>query len=427
MILLSAVEDAAQVLRGKIIRTPTVYSPTFSRLCGSEVYLKLENLQETGSFKLRGATFKLQSSMGQIGPKGVVAASAGNHAQGVALAARRAGVPSVIVMPEWSSITKQEATRNYGGEVLIHGRSLEESIGKARELAAEGRTFVHPFDDPFIVTGQGTIGLEIFQDLEDVDVIVSSIGGGGLVSGIASVARAVRPGTRVVGVQSESCPSAYLAIREERPVRVEARKSIADGISVKQVGDLNFSIIREAVDDVVLVDEDLISSAVVMLLERKKILAEGAGAAPLAALLGGLVPVRAGGKTVLVISGGNVDSPLVERIIRRELFRNSRIMRFSVAIEDMPGTLSRLLSLIAALKANVLHIFHDRAGRDLPIQLSRVELELETRGPKHVEEIARKLTEAGYDLLARSHLPYRCRPQDPGGGRPGPCGPMGKV
>lgn len=410
MIPLNAVEDAARVLRGRIIRTPVVYSPTFSKLCGSEVFLKLENLQETGSFKLRGATYKLQSSMGQIGPKGVVAASAGNHAQGVALSARRSGIPAVIVMPEWSSITKQEATRNYGGEVLIHGQSLEEGIVKAQELVAEGRTFIHPFDDPFIVTGQGTIGLEIFQDLEDVDVIVSSIGGGGLISGIASVAKAIRPSTKVIGVQSESCPSAYLSIREGKPVRVEARKSIADGIAVKQVGELNFSIIREAVDDVVLVDEDLISSAVVMLLERKKILAEGAGAAPLAALLEGLIPVKEGGKTVLVISGGNVDSPLVERIMRRELFRNGRIMRFSVAIEDIPGALSRLLSLIAALKANVLHIFHDRSGRDLPIQLSRVELELETRGPKHAEEVAQKLMEAGYNLLARSHRPYQSWP-----------------
>jgi threonine dehydratase len=408
MIPLSAIENAAQVLRGKIIRTPIVYSPTFSKLYGAEVYLKLENLQETGSFKLRGATFKLESSMGRIGRNGVVAASAGNHAQGVALAAKRAGVPAVIIMPEWSSLTKQEATRNYGGEVLIHGQSLEEGIGKARELVADGRTLIHPFDDPFIVTGQGTIGLEIFEDLGDVDVIVASIGGGGLISGIASAAKAIRPRTKVIGVQTESCPSAYLSMREGKPVRVDARKSIADGIAVKQIGELNFSIIREAVDDVVLVNEDQISRAVVMLLERKKILAEGAGAAPLAAFLGGMIPVNQGAKAVIVISGGNVDSPLVERIIRRELFRNGRIMRFSVALEDMPGSLSRLLFLIAGLKANVLHIFHDRSGRDLPIHLSRVELELETRGPEHVEQVARELKEAGYSVLARSHRPFEC-------------------
>ncbi len=408
MIPLSAIENAAQVLRGKIIRTPIVYSPTFSKLYGAEVYLKLENLQETGSFKLRGATFKLESSMGQIGRNGVVAASAGNHAQGVALAAKRAGVPAVIIMPEWSSLTKQEATRNYGGKVLIHGQSLEEGIGKARELVADGRTLIHPFDDPFIVTGQGTIGLEIFQDLGDVDVIVASIGGGGLISGIASAAKAIRPRTKVIGVQTDSCPSAYLSMREGKPVRVDAKKSIADGIAVKQIGELNFSIIREAVDDVVLVDEDQISRAVVMLLERKKILAEGAGAAPLAAFLGGMIPVNQGAKAVIVISGGNVDSPLVERIIRRELFRNGRIMRFSVALEDMPGSLSRLLFLIAGLKANVLHIFHDRSGMDLPIHLSRVELELETRGPAHVEQVAHELKGAGYSLLARSHRPFEC-------------------
>ncbi|NLI81708.1 MAG: threonine ammonia-lyase [Deltaproteobacteria bacterium] len=407
MIPLSEIRRAAGILQGKIIRTPLVYSPTFSKLCGSQVYLKLENLQETGSFKLRGATFKIQSSLGRLGPAGVVAASAGNHAQGVALAAGRAGIEATIVMPEWASITKQEATRGYGGKVIVYGKSLEESLTRAKELAAEGRTFIHPFDDPLIVAGQGTIGLEIFEDLPRTDVIVASIGGGGLISGIACAAGALCPAARIIGVQTALCPSAHLSVREGKRIRVDAGRSIADGISVKQLGELNFPIIRESVHRVVLVDEEDISMAMVMLLERKKLLAEGAGAAPVAALLRGALPLPSGSVVVLVISGGNVDSPLVDRIIRRELVRNGRIMRFTVHLEDDPGCLARLLSLVSQRRANVLQIVHDRSGRDLPIYLSRVELELETRGPDHAADIALALKNAGYELLDRSSVPYR--------------------
>lgn len=406
MIPLAEIQKAATVLDGKIIRTPLVYSPTFSKMCRSRVYLKLENLQETGSFKLRGATYKIQSSLGQLGKRGVVAASAGNHAQGVALAAGRAGVPATIVMPGWSSITKQEATRGYGGQVFIHGQSLEECISRAQELAAEGRTFIHPFDDLSIIAGQGTIALEILEDLAETDVIVASIGGGGLISGIACGAKAIRPQTRIIGVQTASCPSAYMSIRKNERIHVDAGKSIADGIAVKQLGVLNYTIIRENIDSVVLVQEDDICRAMVMLLERKKLLAEGAGAAPVAALLSGVLALPSGSRVVLVISGGNVDSPLVDRIIRRDLFRDGRIMRFSVCLEDDPGSLARLLSLVADSRANILHIFHDRSGKDLPIYLSRVELELETRGPDHVKSIAFALKEAGYDIFIRSHRAF---------------------
>ncbi len=398
MISLAKIRKAATVLKGKVIRTPLIYSPTFSGISGAEVYLKLENLQGTGSFKLRGATFKIQSCLKRIGREGVVAASAGNHAQGVALAAKRAGLPATIVMPEWASISKQEATKGYGGHVILAGQSVGDSITKALELAETGMTFIHPFDDPDIITGQGTIGLEILEDLGDTDMIFVPVGGGGLISGIASAAKAIKPGVRIIGVQAAACPGAYRACEQDRPIRVDAEKSIADGIAVKQVGDLTFPIIREKVEKIVLVQEDEIARAILMLLERKRILAEGAGSVSLAALLGSSVKIQKGRKVVLVISGGNVDSPLLDRIIRQGLFRNGRIMRISVCLEDTPGSLARFLSVIARLQANVLNIYHARSERDLPIHLSRVELELETRGPDHIREISQELENAGYHI-----------------------------
>jgi threonine dehydratase len=398
MITLSDIHKAIHVLKGKVIRTPLIYSPTFSSMSGTEVYLKLENLQATGSFKLRGATFKIQSHLNRIGPQGVVAASAGNHAQGVALAAKRAGLPATIVMPEWASITKQEATKGYGGHVLLEGQSIGDAINKACELAEEGRTFIHPFDDPDIIAGQGTIGIEILEDLPDTDIILAPIGGGGLVSGIAIAAKAVRSEVHIIGVQTEACPGAYQARENGRPSRVDAKKSIDDGIAVKQVGDLTFPIIQEKVDEIVLVKEEEIAEAILMLLERKRILAEGAGACPLAALLGGYVKLNKGQKAVLVISGGNVDSHLLDRVIRKGLFCHGRIMRISVCLEDVPGSLARLLHIIAQIKANVLNIYHARSERDLAIHLSRVELELETRGQDHIREILDELENAGYEV-----------------------------
>lgn len=397
-ISLERIREAAAVIEEKVIRTPLVHSPTFSKLSGAQVFLKLENLQKTGSFKLRGASYKLAVRRSEIGPAGVVAASAGNHAQGVALAARRAGLPAVIVMPEWASITKQKATEGYGGKVLLEGHSIGESIEKARQLALEGRTFIHPFDDPDIICGQGTIGLEILEDLPEPDAIVVPIGGGGLISGIAVGVKALSPRTQVIGVQAEACPSALAARKAGEALKVEARRSIADGIVVKQVGGLNVPILNRLVDDVRLVNEDEIADALLMLLERKRILAEGAAAVGVAALLQSRLCIPPAARIAVVISGGNVDIPLLDRIIRQGLFRNGRVMRFIICLDDVPGTLSRLLGLIAGLKANVLHIHHDRGSGQLPIHLSRVELEIETRGPEHIGEIAEKLRENGYSI-----------------------------
>ena len=401
MISVENVQQAAKMIKGKVIRTPLVYSPSLSKIFEGEIYLKLENLQTTGSFKIRGATYTILTHKDEIGHGGVVAASAGNHAQGVALAARRALIPATIVMPEWASITKQEATRGYGGEVVIEGQSLKECVKKAEQMALEGKTFIHPFDDPDIIVGQGTMGLEILEDLKETDMILVPIGGGGIISGIASTVKSIRPGIKVIGVQSAACPSAYESYRSGKITSVDSYHSIADGISVKQVGNLNFDIIKKCVDDVVLVEEDQIAAAILLLLERKKILAEGAGAVPLAALLNGSVTVPRGSRVVLLISGGNMDSSLLGRILSQGLLKNDRIMRIRVRLTDAPGSLVQLLDLISGLKANVLHVYHDRCARDLPIYVTRVDLELETRGPEHVEKIARKLKKAGYEMDLR--------------------------
>ena len=401
MISIENVRQAAEMIKGKVIRTPLVHSPSLSRMFGAEIYLKLENLQKTGSFKIRGATYSILLNQQKTGPNGVIAASAGNHAQGVALAAKQALIPATIVMPEWASISKQEATRSYGGHVIIAGQSLGESLKKAEEMAQDGKRFIHPFDDPDIMSGQGTIGLEILEDLKETDMILVPIGGGGIISGIASAIKSIKPDVHVIGVQSAACPSAYESCRQGRITRVDAKQSIADGISVKQVGKMNFEIIKKTVDDVVLVEEDQIAAAVLLLLERKKILAEGAGAVSLAALLSGLVTIPQGSKVVLLISGGNVDSPLLGRIITQGLLKNNRIMRIRVRLDDTPGSLAKLLALISDLKANVLHIFHDRNVKDLPIYITRVDLELETRGYDHVDEIVRGLNAAGYALELR--------------------------
>ncbi len=403
MVQLTEIQKAAKAIQSSILRTPLIYSPTFSRLAKAEVYLKLENLQRGGSFKMRGATYKILSNLDRIRDKGVVAASIGNHAQGVALAARAAGIPATIVMPVWASIAKQEATKGYGAELILQGESLAESLAAARKLAAEtGRTFIHPYDDLEVITGQGTIGLEILDDLPDVDLILVPVGGGGLIGGIAAAVKALRPAVRVVGVQAAACPSAREALKAGRPVSledVEEKGSLADAIMVTRVGDAAFPLLRDLVNEIVVVSEDQIASAILLLLERKRVLAEGAGAAPLAALLSGDFRVPEGSKVALVISGGNMDGLLLDRVIHHGLRQEGRLMRFSVSLEDVPGSLAGLLNLVSGHQANVVHIHHARNERGLPINLTRVDLELETRGQSHAAAIADALKDAGYRIV----------------------------
>ncbi len=398
MISIDRFNQARQILAGRILRTPLLYSAFLSRLLGGEIYLKLENLQKTGSFKIRGATCKIINKRKEIKSNGVVAASAGNHAQGVALAAGEAGVKATIVMPEWASISKQEATRAYGGELILFGRSIQESLAKAKELSQSGRMFIHPFDDEDVLIGQGTVALEIFEEVDNLKMIVVPVGGGGLIAGIAAAAKTLCPKVKIVGAQAAGCPAAYQALRDGKIRTCPAAVSIADGISVRKIGKQPFAVLRQWVQQIALATEEQIASAILMLLEKEKVLAEGAGAVVLAVLLGKAVrpPVR--GKTVLIISGGNVDSPLLDRILRKGLVEHGRVMRLWVYLEDFPGSLARLLTRLADLKANVLNIRHSRNIRHASLYLSRVELELETRGRSHLEQIAAELKQSGYTV-----------------------------
>ena len=398
-IALSHIAEAAERLRGDIIATPLVSSPALSRMFDGQIHLKMENLQKTGSFKARGAMNLVKKQRARIPERGVVAASAGNHAQGVALAARQAGVPATIVMPLGASLSKQEATRTYGGKVLLEGRNVSESLTAARELARDGRLFIHPFDDPDIIAGQGTVALEIVEALPDIDRVIVPVGGGGLIAGIAVALRQLKPRVTITGVQAEVCPSAVEALRHGVVTEVPGGVSIADGIAVRQTGVAPFEIIREVVDDIVLVQEEHIAAAILLLMERKKVVAEGAGAVALAALMSRAVVLHPGEKTVLLISGGNLDSPLLGRIISKGLIQSGRIMRVGVMLEDVPGALAGLLKCIADGNANVLHIHHYRSRRDFPINVTAVELELETRGEGHSAALQAALREAGYTLM----------------------------
>ncbi len=398
MVHLEAIQRAAEWLKDFAIKTPLIYSNYFSHRFDAHVYLKLENLQKTGSFKFRGAYHKLAKIRDALPPEGVVAASAGNHAQGLAHAAQLMGISASIVMPEWASISKQVATRSYGGRVIISGKSLAESLAQARHLEDEGKTFIHPFDDEDIIAGQGTIGLEIVAQLPEVETILVPVGGGGLIAGISTAVKSLRPQTSIIGVEAAACASARAARKLGKPIVVPAEYSIADGISVKEVGQLPFAIMQRFVDDLLTVEEEEIAAAVLELLERKKVLAEGSGAVPLAALLGEQLVSLSGKVLVLVISGGNVDTHLLGRILRQGLFKSNRIMKFSVQLRDVPGALADLLEVVASCLGNILHVSHDRLGRQLPVGLSRVELEVETRGSAHIEELLEALNNRGYSV-----------------------------
>jgi threonine dehydratase len=398
MVSLADIRAAEQRISGHVIRTPLVYSPAISAITGARVYLKLETLQKAGSFKVRGATNKILVNIPAVRKYGVVAASAGNHAQGVAVAAHSAGITATIVMPSWASISKQEATRGYGATIVMHGSTLEESIGRAGELAREGRIFIHPYDDDDVIAGQGTVGLEILDDLPGSDMIIVPVGGGGLIAGIATAVKAINAEIRIIGVQAAACPSASGAIGAGSPVRVTARPTIADGIRVAECGVRTFPVIRDLVDQIVPVSEEEIADAMLLLLERKHVVAEGAGAAPLAALLNGSIIILPASTVVLVISGGNVDSAQLFRIVRQAMARQGRILRLSVLLDDRPGALAELLSVIALQGGNILHIDHTQGEGDVPVMMARVEIELETRGREHAGAIREAIGTAGYLL-----------------------------
>lgn len=395
MIHLSDIQAAATRLQGQLLRTPCVASRTLSDITGAEVFLKFENLQFTASFKERGACNKLAQLTEEERQRGVIAMSAGNHAQGVAYHAQRLGLRAVIVMPRFTPGVKVERTRGFGAEIVLHGDTLEEARAHALLLAEQQKlVFVHPYDDADIAAGQGTVALEMLEDVPELDTLVVAIGGGGLMAGMATVARALKPGMELIGVQSTRFPSMVNAIKGTH--YPQGSSSIAEGIAVGTPGKIPQAIIERLVNDLVLVDEGDIEQAIVMLLEVEKTLVEGAGAAGLAALL--KYPERFKGKKVgLVLSGGNIDPLLLAAIIERGMVRAGRLARIRVSARDIPGSLAKITTTVAAAGANIDEVHHQRAFTTLAAQSVEVELVIQTRGHQHVQEVLAELLQAGFE------------------------------
>ncbi len=387
---------AKSVIEKYAHKTPLDYTATLSRITGASVYLKCENLQKTGSFKVRGALYKVYKVKDKA--KGVVAVSAGNHAQGVAYAARCFGLKSVIVMPVGASISKVEATRGYGAEVVLYGSVFDEAEKKAREIAEErGYEMVHAFNDLDVIAGQGTIALEILDQLNGVETVIVPIGGGGLISGIASVLKQVKPSVKVIGVEPEAAPKMLESMKAGRPVWIKPKPTIADGLVVKKPSDLTFKLVSELVDDIVTVSEEEIAHAIYLLLERCKILAEGAGAVSVAALLSGKVQVK-GRNTVAVVSGGNIDLTALYRVLMRGLCEAGRIVVLQGYVPDTPGTLARVTEVIAKHRGNIIDVLHERTDVKAPAWHAKVSVVIEVPSRKEAKAIVEELEKQGYHM-----------------------------
>ena len=395
MLKLQDIQAAATRLAGQVLDTPFVESRTISQLTGCQVFLKFENLQYTASFKERGACNKLAQLSADERARGVIAMSAGNHAQGVAYHAQRLGLRAVIVMPRFTPGVKVERTRGFGAEVVLHGDTLDESRTHARELAArEGLVFVHPYDDEDIVAGQGSVALEMLREQPDLDTLVVAIGGGGLIAGMATAAKAIRPDIEIIGVQTERFPAMFNAMKGTH--LPQGTSTIAEGIAVGTPGVITEAIVRQKVDDLLLVDEGDIEQAIVMLLEIEKTLVEGAGAAGLAALI--KHPQRFAGKRVgLVLCGGNIDPMLLASIIERGMVRAGRLARIQVNARDVPGNLARITATVADAGANIDEVHHQRAFTLLAAQNVAIELVLQTRGREHIAQVIERLQQAGFE------------------------------
>jgi len=390
---------ARERLREEVYYSPCARSEMLSKLTGQQVYLKLENLQMTGSFKERGALNRLSLLTKDEAARGVVAASAGNHAQGVAHHATRRGVRAIIVMPLATPLVKVTATRDFGAEVVLHGANYDEACAEATRLCeSEGMVFVHPFDDATVMAGQGTIGLEMMEQIGGLEAVIVPIGGGGLIGGIGCAIKETNPNIRVIGVQTSRLPSMVEAIAAHGPATVDAATTIADGIAVRRAGDVTYPAVSRYVDEIVTVDEDEIASAILVLLEREKTLAEGAGAAALAALLQGKTSLsnRKDVRTGVLVSGGNIDVTLLARIIERGLVQDGRMILLRIHLLDKPGALAELTRLIAKHRVNIVNTLYNRAYYGVNLGDTAIDITMETRGREQVAELLSALTEAGY-------------------------------
>ncbi|MFZ7103730.1 MAG: threonine ammonia-lyase [Peptococcaceae bacterium] len=396
MVELQDIWKARENLTGVIHHTDLDLSHTFSELSGNKVYLKTENLQKTGSFKIRGAYNRISTMAAKERSKGVIAASAGNHAQGVAFGAAQAGIPATIVMPVGAPLAKITATKGYGANVVLAGDVYDDAYQKAREIQKDtGAVFVHAFDDKDVIAGQGTIGLEILDELPAVDAILAPIGGGGLISGIAAAVKSLKPAVKIIGVEADGAACVKVSRDKKEICPLTSAHTIADGIAVKCPGELTFHLIQKYVDDVITVTDEEIASTILLLLERSKLVAEGAGAAALAALIYGKSLIRDKNVAVM-ISGGNIDVNFMSRIIEKGLVKTGRNIKLSTIMLDKPGNLQHFLSIIAQNKANVISIYHDRLDPDISLDKAQVDVVLETQSAQHVRVLIENLRAQGY-------------------------------
>jgi threonine dehydratase len=400
MITLAAIQAALSRVRQAIHLSPCTRSETFSELTGNSIYLKLENRQRTGAYKERGALNKLLSLTPEERSQGVIAASAGNHAQAVAYHASRLGIRARIVMPLATPLIKVSATRGYGAEVVLHGKNYDEAYDEALRLGTQDHlTFVHAFNDDAVIAGQGTLGLELLEQHPDLEAVIVPVGGGGLIGGVGCALKETNPRIQVIGVQPARLPSMKAALSEGKPITLPAAVTIGDGIAVRRAGERTFPLIQKYVDDIVTVEEEEIANAVLLLLEREKILAEGAGAAALAALVNRRIPLikdHSAKKIVVVVSGGNIDVTLLARIIERGLVKDGRLVRLRVHLPDYPGALHRLTGILAEHRANIVETSYDRAYHNVNLGDTAIDITMETRGPDHIAELISALGANGY-------------------------------
>ena len=397
---LAEIESAAKTLKGHVVRTPLIAAPKLSALTGAEIFIKYENLQFTNSFKDRGAYLKLDSLSGDERKRGVIAISAGNHAQAVAYHASRLGIPALIVMPEGTPFVKVGNTEALGAEVVLAGETIAESRETADIIAAERNlTFVHPYDDPLVITGQGTVGVEMLADQPDLDMIVVPVGGGGLIAGCAVAAKALKPGIEIIGVEAEYFPSMHHGVRDEEPVC--GGQTLAEGIAVKKVGDLTLPIVRDLVSDIILVDEAAIERAICTLLTVQKTMSEGAGASGLAAI--SKEPDRFQGRKIgLVLTGGNIDPRMLASIVVRGLEYEEKIVSLRLKITDQPGVLGTIASMLGKAGANILEVSHRRTFLDVPAKGATLDIVIETKDAAHAAKVMDKMREAGFEVERRS-------------------------
>jgi len=399
MVDLKQIEKAYERVSGVVHRTPFSYAPILSRLSGYTVYLKKENLQRTGAFKLRGA-FNRVASLIESGEKGgVVAASAGNHAQGVAFSAHHFGIEATIIMPESTPLTKVLGVKEFGASVILHGTNYDEAYAYATTYAKEkGLNFVHPFTDDEVIAGQGTITLEMFEEIDDLDAIVAPVGGGGLISGIAVAAKALNPDIKIIGISAEGAPAMKQSYDAKTPIDTTSVRTIADGIAVRDTSPITLEYILENVDIFETVCEDEIAAAILFLLEKQKVLVEGAGAVGVAALMHGKIDLPKDSKVGIVLSGGNIDVTMLSLIIEKGLVKSSRKMKLSVLMVDKPGSLMRFTELLRQVGANIVQIGYDRTSIDLQFGDATVSVHLETKGVEHQEQIRHALKEGGFSF-----------------------------